>query len=265
MALTMATMTAGTAASAHADPVPGEPSSDRLDVGADVSEQKGQNRWIFGAGVAMAPRYQGSDRYEAQPLPLIDVRVGRFFAKVGDGIGVTVIETPTFTAGVSVNWLQGYDADDVPDGVQGVDSALGARVFVSARLKGFVATLAATQAVTDTDRGLLINAGVAYPIRATERLTITPSLGATWGSRTYMDGYFGIDTSEATASGLPRYRPSSGLKDLSFRVAANYRITDSISLAASIGVTQLLDRAADSPIVEKKTQPIGLVGLTYSF
>lgn len=124
--------------------------------GTTAPAQAESDHWTLGAGVAAVPRFQGSEAYKAQPLPLIDVQYGRFFAKVGEGIGVNVIETPTFTAGASVNWVQGYDGDDVPMGIDGVDSALGARLFASARFEGVTATLAATQAVTDANRGLLV-------------------------------------------------------------------------------------------------------------
>lgn len=233
--------------------------------GATEPERKGSDHWTLGAGMAVAPRFQGADEYKIQPLPLVDVKYGRFFAKVGDGIGVTIIETSTFTAGASVNWMQGYDEDDVPKGIHGVDTALGARLFASARFKGLVTTLAATQAVTDKERGLLINVGVAYPISVTERFKITPGLGASWANGKYMNGYFGIDSSEAARSGLARYEPTGGFKDVTFRINASYRITDSISAVASIGLTHLLGKAGDSPLVERKTQPLGLVGMTYSF
>jgi outer membrane protein len=238
---------------------------DDANLGATTPERRDTDHWTLGAGAAVAPRFQGADKYELQPVPLIDVKYGRFFAKVGEGIGVNVIETPAFTAGASVNWMKGYDEDDVPTGVHGVDSALGARLFASARFQGVVATLAATQAVTERDRGLVVNAGLAYPITVTERLRVTPALGVSWANGKYMDSYFGIDSSESASSGLSRYEPSSGIKDVSLRINAGYRLTDSISAVGSVGFTHLLGEAGKSPLVKKRTQPLGLVGLTYTF
>lgn len=248
---------------AGSDVVVGPP--DGANLSAAEPKRRDSDHWTLGAGAAATPRFQGADGYEVQPLLLVDVKYGRFFAKVGDGIGFNVIENPTYTAGVSINWMKGYDEDDVPKGVQGVDSALGARLFGSARFQGVVATLAATQAITEKGRGLLINAGVAYPINVTERLKITPSLGASWANGKYMNSYFGIDSSEAAASGLAQYEPTSGFKDVSFRVSASYRVTDSISAVGSIGLTHLLPKTGDSPLVERRTQPLALMGITYTF
>ena len=263
--LTLAMQAFGITSPAQAGPdvVVGPP--DGANLSATEPERRDSDHWTLGTGVAATPRFQGSDEYKVQPLPLIDVKYGRFFAKVGDGIGVNVIETSTFTAGVSVNWMQGYDDDDVPEGIHGVDTALGGRLFGSARFKGVVATLAATQAITEKERGLLINAGLAYPISVTERLKITPSLGTSWANGKYMNSYFGVDSSEAAASGLAQYEPTSGFKDISFRVNASYRVTGSISAAGSIGLTHLLGKAGDSPLVKQRTQPLALMGITYTF
>lgn len=265
MWLTLAVLVFGAPAFARAESNLNEDTTDELELSANSSDQESSEHWTIGAGVAAEPKFQGSDEYKAQPLPLIDVQYGRFFAKTDAGIGVNVIETPGFTAGASVTWMQGYDGDDVPDGIDGADGALGARLFGSARFKGVVATLSATQAVSETDRGLIIDAGLDYPIHATKRLTITPSLGTTWANGKYMDGYFGIDSSEAAASGLGRYEPDSGFKDVSLRLNARYSITESVSALGSVGVSHLFDEAADSPFVEQQTQPTAFIGLTYTF
>lgn len=241
--------------------LPNEPES----RGSTASGQEDSNHLTLGLGIAARPQYQGSDDYEAEPIPIVDAQYGRFFVKTGEGIGVNIIKTPTFTAGASIDIMLGYDEDDVPEGIEELDSSLGARLFVSARFDGFVTTLAATQAVTESDRGLIIDAAVAYPLQATERFTITPTLGTTWANDKYMNSYFGIDSSEAAASGLNYYQPESGFKDISARIRASYRITESVTVLGAVGVTHLLGDAADSPLVEKETQPMAFLGLAYTF
>ncbi|WP_319024792.1 MipA/OmpV family protein [Nisaea sediminum] len=228
-------------------------------------ERKDDTRWTLGLGVAVAPDFLGSEEYEAQPVPLLDVKYGRFFARTGDGIGLNILETERFTAGVAIDWMKGYDGEDVARGIDDVDDALGARLFVSTRFRGFVGKLEATQAVTESDRGLLVGASLAYPVAASDRLTIIPSLGTQWASEKYMDGYFGIDAGESARSGLRTYAPGSGFRDVTFRLSARYRITESITATGALGVTHLLGDAADSPMVEQETAPVALLGVTYSF
>ena len=260
--LPMAVMISGatTPAAAQVEPL------EQPDLGTTEPKKESVRSWTLGAGAAAMPRFYGSDEYAIQPAPLVDVQLGRFFARTGEGIGFSVIKNDRFAAGVSLNWIQGYDSNDAPAGINEVDDALGARVFLSARFKGAVAMLAGTRAVTEADRGLLMSVSLAYPLHPTARLSITPSLAAAWGNEDYLDSYFGIDSLESAASGLDAYRPGGGgFRDLSLRVSVGYRITNKISAVGSVGVTHLLDKAADSPIVEHATQPIGLVGLTYTF
>ena len=265
MWLTLAVVACGTTERANAGSgIDVEPPNE-LDETATAPEKKSARHWTLGAGVAARPHFQGSDGYQGQFAPLVDVQLGRFFAKSGEGIGFNVLETPTFRAGMAVNWMTGYDQDEAPAGLNEVKDALGARLFASVRFKGTVATLAGTKAVTESERGLLINASLAYPIPLNKRLVIVPSLGASWADDDYMVSYFGVDASEAVTSRFSQYQPQSGLKDVSFRLSASYLMTDKISVVAFAGVTHLLGDAADSPFVERQTQPLGLIGLTYTF
>jgi outer membrane protein len=230
----------------------------------DVAAQE-KNRIVMGAGVAVLPRFEGSDEYRVEPAPLIDVRQGRFFARTRDGIGVDLVDMPRFTMGVGLNWMQGYDRDDVPDGIGKLSSALGGKVFMSTRMGDVVATLSATQALTKRERGLLVNAQLSYPYEVTGRLSIIPSVSVNWGNAKYMNSYFGVDASRAADSGLPRYEPSAGFKDASFRIAANYQFNKSWSAVSAVGVSRLFNKAGDSPFVQRQMQLRALVGLTYTF
>jgi len=263
--LTLAAMACAAPEIANGGPgIEAEP-TDEIGRVTTPPDPKGSNHFTLGAGVAATPHFQGSDGYQGEPVPLVDAQFGRFFARSGEGIGLDAIETQTFRAGLAVNWMQGYDDDDAPRGLDEVKDALGARLFASVRFKGTVTTVAATKAITESERGLLLNASLARPVPLTSRLTIVPSIGTTWADEDYMVSYFGVDPAEAAVSGFSPYRPGSGFKDASFRLAASYRITNKTSIVAFAGVTHLLGDAADSPFIERKTQPLGLVGLTYSF
>jgi MipA family protein len=229
------------------------------------AQAEDDDHYTLGLGAALGPEFLGSDEMEVSPVPLVDIKYGRLFAKVGDGIGVNVLEIENVTAGIAVDWMGGYDDDDVPNGIEEVDGALGARLFVATELYGVNAGLSVTQAVTDTDRGLIVDASLGYPIHITDRFTVSPGISTSWANGKYMDGYFGINASEAAASGLAYYKPSSGFRDVSAKISANYRVTDHISTIGMIGVTQLVGDAADSPLVEEETSLKLMLGVAYTF
>lgn len=219
----------------------------------------------LGLGVAVAPRYEGADEYRLRPFPVVDARYGRFFARSGDGLGLTIWQSPQLTVGAGVNMMEGYSKSDVPEGIGKLSHALGARVFVSTNAWGAIFTVSATQAISKSERGLIANARVSYPYSISERFRVIPSVSVNWANAKYMNSYFGINTRQAADSGLSKYRPSAGFKDVSLRVGFNYDLTKTWSITGAAGVSQLMGDAADSPLVRRKSQAVGALGVAYRF
>lgn len=236
-------------------------------VAAAVTPEKiDRDHVTIGIGAAALPDFQGSRHYQIQPAPIIDVEQGRFFARTGDGIGIKVFNTRNFQAGVSVNWMRGYDAEDVPEGIGELKSTFGGRAFVSGQFAGFAATVAVTAPVFGGDaEGMLANARIAYPVRVSDSITISPAVGVSWADGKFMRRYFGVNEAQAVASGLPVYEPSSGFKDVDARLAASFRLTRRISLVGIGMITRSLDRATYSPFNQRRWSPAGVLGLAYTF
>jgi outer membrane scaffolding protein for murein synthesis (MipA/OmpV family) len=229
------------------------------------AQSQNNDHIIIGAGAAYTPAYQGADDYRVRPLPAIDIAWGPFFANLRNGIGVNVIDTATFTAGGSVTFTQGYRRRDAPDGIGRLSSGAGGRLFASVRAAGFVATIGGTKGFAGGTKGVVADASLSYPIAVSSRFTLIPTIGTTWADRKHNDRYFGVDAGQSLASGLPQFHAGSGFKDASATLSAQYRLTDRISVGASGGVTSLLGKVKDSPIVFHKTQPMGFLSLSYRF
>jgi outer membrane protein len=263
----LATSTVAVAALGLAAPAAAQQTQDDPPVAAAVAPEKiDRDHVTIGIGAAALADFQGSRHYQIQPAPIVDVEQGRFFAKSGEGIGIKVINTPNFQAGVSVNWMRGYDAEDVPEGIGELKSTFGGRAFVSGQFAGFAATVAVTAPVFGGDaEGVLANARIAYPVRVSDTITISPAVGVSWADGKFMRRYFGVNEAQALASGLPVYEPSSGFKDVDARLAASFRLTRRISLVGIGMITRNLDRATDSPFNQRRWSPAGVLGLAYTF
>lgn len=231
--------------------------------GPDVSDDG--DHIMVGIGGLYAPSYQGADDYRFQPLPMVDVKWGRFFVNLQDGIGANLVDSDHVTVGGGLVPVGGYRAKDAPDGIGKLSLGLGGRGFVKLRQGGFEATLGATKIITGNTEGVIADASLAYPIAASDRLTLIPSIGTTWGNRKHNNRYFGVTPRQSAASGLPQYRVGSGLVDAKAEMAVVYRLTDRIGVMAMGGVSSLLGDAKDSPIVYHKTRPYGVFAVTYSF
>src|SRR3546814_6300172 len=67
---------------------------------------------------------------------------------------------------------------------------------------------------------LVADASLSYALPVSDRMTVIPTIGTSWANGKHMNRYFGIDASEAIASGLPFYRAESGFKDVSGLITA---------------------------------------------
>jgi len=161
--------------------------------------------------------------------------------------------------------VPGYRRRDAPSGVGKLSGGAGARIPADARFGPFMAGLGATRALTGDVDGTLVDASLAMPVRASERLTVIPSISATWADGAYNRAYFGIDARQAAASGLAAYRPGGGLKDVSAALTASYRLNDKVTLGATGVVSSLRGDAKNSPIVVDATQPAAFVSVAYRF
>lgn len=229
------------------------------------AEERDEKYAVVGLAGVYAPAYPGADDYRSLPFPVLDLKYGRFFANAREGLGATVLEGQTVSVDAGVTFMQGYRRRDVPDGVGRLSGGAGARIAAKARLGRFVAGVGATRALTGEVDGTLIDANLAMPIHATRRLTLIPSVSATWADGAYNRSYFGIDARQAAASGLSLYRPGSGLNDISASLTASYRLNDRVTLGATGAVSSLRGDAKKSPIVFDATQPVAFISMSYRF
>jgi len=223
----------------------------------------------LGAGVGLAPDYEGSDDYTAVPL---------LFGRIGWGDGKYVA-----LQGNQLRWNLGdntiefgpllqyrRDRDDVDnkqvDRLDDVDAAVEAGLFLTGRSGPWSATLEFATDISDTYNGYIITLGGKYQTNITESLKTTYGLSTTYASGNYMETYFQIDNGNRGTSTLPNYTADRGqLKDVGLSMAADYRINKSWSVLGNLGYKYLMGDAADSPIVDdegsKSQLFIGAMGI----
>lgn len=229
----------------------------------EVAVATDQNRIVIGVGTAVAPVRQGSGDYRVRPIPVIDIRQGWLFANFRDGVGVAPVRSDHVTIGAGVVYLQGYRRRDVPTGVGRLSDGAGARAFAEFRVTGLVTTVGVTKGFAGQTKGVLADAAIAYPVVISDRFTLVPTVGTTWADSKYNDRYFGIDGRQAVASGLARFSPGDGFKDVTATLTARYRLNDRVGVSLTGGAVTLLGDVDDSPLVDRKVSPIGLVSLSY--
>ncbi len=234
---------------------------------AIAQERPANDGWSLtvGAGGLLAPTYEGDDAYRLSILPNIQIAYGNtFFASVQDGVGYRVINTESLRAGPIARIKFSRDADgDQPFAVTGDDSAdlaglgdvdtsfeLGG--FVEYEIGGVTLSAEARQAVSG-HKGFVADIGAKWSGRAS---LLGPPIIWSAGPRVrlvsedFNDAYFGVDTGESLASGLPQYKAEGGVHSYGIGATAIVPISNAWTAVIFAGYDKLAADAGDSPLVQ---------------
>jgi outer membrane scaffolding protein for murein synthesis (MipA/OmpV family) len=113
--------------------------------------------------------------------------------------------------------------------------------------------------------------GLELPIGLGWRRSLRPNLlfhtdvGMTFANAKSMNNNYGIGPREQAASGLPIYRPGTGLREVAGSIGLVGEPSEHWVWVARISLVKLVGPAAASPIVKQSFQPALLVGMAYRF
>ncbi|SNT17365.1 MipA/OmpV family protein [Tropicimonas sediminicola] len=203
------------------------------------------------AGVTTRPAYFGSDEYTVGP----DFAVKFDYAKIrglGD-YGSLDDSAPPSAFGIrgSLRFIGERDDDDYDEleGLEDIDPSLELGLGLVYRERNFEAFGDVRYGVLGHQNfvGELGMDAIAYPTDNWE-FRVGPRFSFADGD--FADLYFGVDDSEAAASGLSTFKADGGLLGAGIEATARYRFNDLWGLEAAIRADRLLNDAADSPITE---------------
>lgn len=237
------------------------------------------NERVFSAFVAagggVAPEYDGSDKYEAIPFAIANVKWRGVELQVrGLQARVDALGDSPWDIGPVVNY-RGKRDDDVSGPVKRldkIDAAVELGGFVGYRFgggpdgQGEIGLEASfLRDVADAHDGFAASVGVSYAALRWGPLFATVDAEATYGSKDFNRTYFGVTRAGAAASGLRAYRPDAGFKDVGAGLTVGYQVDEHWGVLARAGVTRYVGDAADSPIVKDGSNTAGLFGLAVSY
>ncbi len=215
-------------------------------IGLGASQASAQDRVIrfeLGTGPRYAPIYEGASDYGVSPgltggltaLSLGSIRIDR-----GDAGG--------FSFGPSFRYVGAREAADAPvlAGIPDRDWALevggkasyewdNAMVFGAVR-KGF-----------NGHRGIVGDLGADLIMRPSARTTVRFGPRLSVADQSYMDSYFSVPV---TATALPPYAASAGLKSTGLELSVRQQLSDRWAILGTLGHDRLRGDAAASPIVQ---------------
>lgn len=233
------------------------------------------NQW--GIGVIANPEFVGSDDYNVLPIPYLDFRYrdelgDRFFANIPQGIGGYAFrwrgaERSTFlNIGGAV--ARGFNVrDDTIEGLKEIDAPTEARIYLEAGLGSWVASATVAQDIGSGHEGAYLDLSLNLRGRIGEGggfYAVGPVLRV--GDEQYKESFFSVSPEESEASGLPEYAAGAGVERVGLQGLLSLPVGQSKwRWTALMRVSQLVDDAADSPIVNNETQLFFLTAFTRSF
>ena len=113
------------------------------------------------------------------------------------------------------------------------------------------------------ERGVKAGASLVKPYNFGS-FTLIPSVSATFYSEDYTDYYFGVDGDELGGKIRDTYSPNSAYS-LGINLAAEYYLTEKITLLAFLSADKFSSEVGDSPIIDNSTLLKMGVGAKYSF
>lgn len=226
----------------------------------------------LGAGAALRPTFEGSDRYFVSPLPFVSVVWRDTVSLDTSGLnayrrfgGLQVGGGLTYSLGRRQGSSVFAQGDERLAGLGDVPAALGARGFANYRLGPAILGVTVTKFLMQGNDGLLVDAGVALPWRVSDRLSLLGRVSAVWADASHTQTYFGVTPAQSAASGYPVHQAGAGLKDVGLGVGARYRLAEHWMLSANARVSRLMDDAAGSPftVADTGVAVFGMVGYRF--
>lgn len=234
---------------------------------SDVAVATSQFVIDLGLGASTGPRYDGSDEYLVQPVPILG------FSRIRlPGLGQFGGASPRrgFFVFPTFDYIGERKASDDRDlrGTQDIDWALALGLGAGYRYDWF-------RAFAQVDYGFNGYSGFRGQIGAdviaepADRWSMSLGPRVSFAGGDYMDTYFGVSASEAADSDgrLTAFEADGGLRAVGVSGLASYALTDQLFLLMNARYDRLVGDAADSPVVtvgDEDQYTLGL-GLSYRF
>ena len=230
--------------------------------------------WIVTVGGrgAISPPYEGAPNEVFRPSFVFSVRRADKpfrFTPPDDGGSLALFSSKHFDFGPVLNFRSGRGDTGRLQGFEKIGFAVEPGLFANLWATDWLRARVQVRQGVLGHRGTVGDAGIDY-IHTGKRwdFSLGPRYG--FGDARYMDTYFGVTPIEAARSPLltQPFEPGAGARYAGIETAYGYQWTRRIRTVLDVGYHRLVNKAADSPVVNvagSRNQFTGGVALTYSF
>jgi MipA family protein len=224
-----------------------------------------------GAGAELRPKYVGSDDTSVSPLFHVNIARGTrqfAFSAPDDSPSIAVTSANGLSFGVAGNIEGRRKASDVGAPVDSIKRTFEAGAFAQYEWHDSLRIRAELLKGIGGHDGLLGTISADKIWRDGDRYVVSLGPRVLFSDGRYQRTYFGVSPAVSLASGLPTYRPSSGVYAVAVASGITYALNDRWGLFGFARYERLVGDAAKSPIVREfgsRDQLSGGIGLNYTF
>ena len=236
-----------------------------------AQDDDGGTRVRIGLGAQMVPSYPGADKVSWRPLWDIGrAREGEVFGfeAADESFGIPVISTGRFEIGPVLNYEGSRKPEEVGAPVDKVKATFEAGIGADYYLTDTFRLRAEARRGLGGHDGWVGVVGGDYIMRDGDDYLFSIGPRVTLADGRYHRAYFGVTPEESVATGLPAYRPGSGVQAAGAAASFLYQFTPKWGLYSYAKYDRLVGDAADSPLVRaygSRDQFSGGLALTYTF
>jgi outer membrane protein len=221
-----------------------------------------------GAGLAVVPTYPGASAERVRPAPLVSIDYGNRVSIGPLGIEVAAVRWNGLRAG-PVLGLQGgrrQSDDSRLGGLGDISTSVTGGVFAAYARGPLAVSATARQAISHSTNGLsgLFQVDVRH-VFGMARTFVAAGPDLEFGNGDFERTWFGISSAQSTTSGLPVYAPRAGINRVGLHAGLTYRATRHVLCRLFARVSEIAGDAAQSPIIERRTQVDFGAGIAYHF
>ena len=217
--------------------------------------------WRVQTGIAAEPRpaYEGSRNYRTLAGPVVDIRYrDLYFASAGEGIGLNFIRGEKYRVGAAVGYDLGRRESDDLNHLKGLGNIEVAPVFklfgsyVVSKEFPLVLRADVRRFVGGAD-GWVGDVEAYLPLPgSSQKLVMFAGPSLTFADRRHMQTTFGVNESQAKASGYREFAAKGGLNAAGLGISATWFMSRRWLVNANLAVNRLLGSARDSPFTYEK-------------
>ncbi|WP_432721441.1 MipA/OmpV family protein [Jeongeupia wiesaeckerbachi] len=254
-------------------PAQADPRIDAITSG--VGDWFTESEYTIGGGIAYGPKFAGSKDYGIAPYFNLHMLTPQgIYIDPLQGIGWQTPLGERFVLSLGVGYDFGRAESDKglgagSDRLKGMGDVKGSVLGTTSL--GFMITPATqlsvslAQALSNSDRGLSWDVSLGHAFELSEADTIGVAGAVHLGDGKYNQTYFGVTQAQSKTSRFKAYEAGSGINSYSFTVNWTHKWTKHWNTDVMAGVTQFAGDVANSPLLDTKTNYIGVASLNYTF